>query len=69
MTLTPEDKNKRLEILKQEEKVISEMNDNSELVKHLNEIKKKHNETFDTEDISTDDVPLKIALPENNNSI
>lgn len=69
MTFTPEEKNKRLEILKQEEKVISEMNDNSELIKRLKEIKKKHNETFTIEDESTVEKPLKIALPEIDNSL
>lgn len=69
MTFTSEDKNKRLEILKQEEKIISEMNDNSELVKRLKDIKKIHNETFAFEDESIDKAPLKIALPENDNSL
>ncbi len=69
MTFTSEEKNKRLEILKQEEKVISEMNDNSDLFKRLQEVKKKHNQTFTIEDDSTDETPLKIALPENDSSL
>lgn len=69
MTFTLEEKNKRLEILKQEKKVINEMNDNSELINRLKEIKKKHNETFTIEDGSKHEAPLKIALPENDHSL
>lgn len=69
MTFTTAEKNIRFEILKQEEKVISEMNDNSELIKRLQDIKKSHNLTYSVEDESTNEAPLKIALSENDNSL
>lgn len=69
MTLKPEKKNPRLEILKQEEKAISEMNNNSDLTKRLDEIKETHNQTYSINDEIQEEKPRKIALPENDNSI
>lgn len=69
MALKPEIKNTRLEILKQEEKVISEMNNNSELTKRLKDAKDKHNQRYSINDEIQEENPRKIALPENDSSI
>tara|TARA_B110001454_G_scaffold219057_1_gene249575 strand:- start:11831 stop:12040 length:210 start_codon:yes stop_codon:yes gene_type:complete len=69
MTSQHEEKNKRLEILKQEEKIISELNDTSELSERLNKIKESHNRKYSINDEVQEEPVRKIAIPENDNSI
>ncbi len=69
MVSKSEDKNKRLEILKQEELIISNLNDSSALEDRLKKIKENHNQTYSVIDEIQEEPLKKIALPEADSTI